>query len=89
MKDTLANIRSNGSPLNVLTGPIQRGDEKTIIGHLKALDSLPKLKAIYQSYAHKTLEIAGLCEEKTASIFFLISDKPMLKSEHVNSVHRH
>lgn len=67
----LENLRSNGTA-KALTGPIARGDAKTIEKHLTALDQFhPELRELYTVLGEKTLELArkaGLDEEKAENI---------------------
>jgi len=44
-------------PSDVLTGPIVRGDVKTIEKHLELLDEFPDLKKLYADFGRLTLEI--------------------------------
>ena len=63
---TLANIRATG-PIDVLTGPIMRGDADTVARHLAALS--PRDAATYVALARRTLDLvrerlgAGAIEE--------------------------
>ena len=48
-------IRSYYAPETALTGPIVRGDARTVEKHLKALEDLPEdLGAIYRVLGKKT-----------------------------------
>lgn len=47
-----------------LTGPIQRGDIKTVQGHLNALAAYPDLQKIYVVLGEKALELAKLPQDK-------------------------
>lgn len=72
MKGTLANIERLGI-LQSLTGPISRGDERTIILHLKALNKEDtKLEKLYRFLGLKTLRISRslsrLSQDKIKSI---------------------
>jgi predicted short-subunit dehydrogenase-like oxidoreductase (DUF2520 family) len=79
IEGTLANIAALG-PAKALTGPIARGDNGTIAGHLKALDaaSLTGLKAFYTFMGRRTLDLAAgntlTSEEKVAAIRRLLVD---------------
>lgn len=67
----LENIRRNGT-VKTLTGPIARGDAKTVEKHLKALDRYhPELRALYRVLGEKTLALArkaGLDEGKAERV---------------------
>lgn len=55
---TLANIGHLG-PAAALTGPIARGDDKTVALHLRALTSTPpELQSLYRSLGVATLDLA-------------------------------
>jgi predicted short-subunit dehydrogenase-like oxidoreductase (DUF2520 family) len=42
-----------------LTGPIARGDEATVAGHLEAIEATsPELLALYEALARRTREVA-------------------------------
>ncbi|HZX11610.1 MAG TPA: Rossmann-like and DUF2520 domain-containing protein [Acidobacteriota bacterium] len=57
VKGTLNNISKNGIP-GSLTGPISRGDIKTLKSHLNCLKNHPSFLRIYQDLAQQALEIA-------------------------------
>ncbi|MDY6847698.1 MAG: Rossmann-like and DUF2520 domain-containing protein [Geoalkalibacter sp.] len=58
MKDTGKNLAALG-PENALTGPIARGDVRTVEKHLRALDALPEdIGEIYRALGRKTVELA-------------------------------
>ncbi len=58
LKGTANNLATLG-PTNALTGPIARGDVRTIEKHLQALESLPAdLQEIYRVLGKKTVEVA-------------------------------
>ena len=57
VKGTVANLENLGVP-QALTGPIARGDEETIQGHLVALEKLaPKLRDLYSDLGTYTVEV--------------------------------
>ena len=56
MKGTLSNLEKTMSAEKSLTGPIQRGDTKTLIDHLNALDK-PIQKQLYALLGKSTLEL--------------------------------
>jgi predicted short-subunit dehydrogenase-like oxidoreductase (DUF2520 family) len=57
MRGTLENLESLGLP-DALTGPIARGDARTVAEHSRALETLPDIAEIYQSLGRRTLELA-------------------------------
>jgi predicted short-subunit dehydrogenase-like oxidoreductase (DUF2520 family) len=71
----LENVRRNGT-VQALTGPIARGDVKTVEKHLAALDRYhPELRGLYQVLGEKTLELArkaGLDGEKAERLAAVI-----------------
>ena len=55
---TVANINDLG-PGPALTGPIARGDNRTVARHLQALDAVePELAALYRTLGRRTVELA-------------------------------
>lgn len=54
---TVKNFYSEG-PIQVLTGPVERGDIEMVQKHLYSLSKLPKSKEIYRVLGLKALEIA-------------------------------
>ncbi len=72
----LKNIESKGAT-NALTGPIERGDAKTVEKHLKAIKD-PLLKRIYIFLGFATLNIAkekGLSKEKIEKIRKVLNEQ--------------
>lgn len=71
MAGVIENIRLRGTE-GALTGPIIRGDAKTVQRHLQTLEErLPKTLPLYRFLAQHTLDLAnraGLCEEKREAI---------------------
>jgi len=45
--------------VQVLTGPVERGNLKMVEAHLRTLSKLPKSKEIYRILCLRALEIAG------------------------------
>jgi predicted short-subunit dehydrogenase-like oxidoreductase (DUF2520 family) len=46
-------------PVQALTGPIERGDERTVAAHLRALDSAPEsVRQLYRQAGLHTIEVA-------------------------------
>ncbi len=56
-KDTGKNLAALG-PEHALTGPISRGDVRTVEKHLKALSGMPDVELIYRVMGRKTVELA-------------------------------
>lgn len=60
MKRTVENITASGSAA-ALTGPISRGDVKTVEAHIiKIKEETPELLEVYKALGRKTIEIAAL-----------------------------
>jgi predicted short-subunit dehydrogenase-like oxidoreductase (DUF2520 family) len=57
MRGTLENLSELGLP-DALTGPIARGDARTILSHQRALDGLPEIAEIYESLGRQTVALA-------------------------------
>jgi len=58
IRGTLANIESAGVP-GALTGPIMRGDVRTVRGHLEAMAArMPELLPLYRALALHTVTVA-------------------------------
>jgi predicted short-subunit dehydrogenase-like oxidoreductase (DUF2520 family) len=58
IRATLRNIENKG-PLASLTGPIVRGDAKTVKAHLEAIDDLDLHKEVYKALSGVAIEMAG------------------------------
>jgi len=71
MRQTLDNIAALG-PETALTGPIARGDTRTIAAHLRALAGNPALTGQYQALGRATLELAKLSPEPADSMARLL-----------------
>jgi predicted short-subunit dehydrogenase-like oxidoreductase (DUF2520 family) len=56
IRATMKNIEAKG-PLAALTGPVVRGDDKTIRSHLAAMKDMPLHREIYLALSKKALEI--------------------------------
>jgi predicted short-subunit dehydrogenase-like oxidoreductase (DUF2520 family) len=54
---TLENLKNQGTG-PALTGPVIRGDEKTLRTHLEALKAYPEIKELYGKMANRALSIA-------------------------------
>jgi predicted short-subunit dehydrogenase-like oxidoreductase (DUF2520 family) len=66
VSNTLENIKNNG-PEKALTGPIARGDNKTIDQHLNAINSLPSIeqaKRLNKVYCAMGIQSVSLAEKK-------------------------
>lgn len=60
---TLENIKMK-DPRNALTGPLARGDVKTILRHIQAIEQeVPSESVIYQSMGLKTIEMLEASQE--------------------------
>ena len=57
-RGALDNVASRGTT-NGLTGPVRRGDARTIQRHLDALTGKPELAEIYRALARRAVEIAA------------------------------
>lgn len=70
MRNTLNNIENTPSLIDALTGPLQRGDSKTITSHLHALPQ--RLVELYQTLGKNTLSLTPHCEEKKQQLALLL-----------------
>jgi predicted short-subunit dehydrogenase-like oxidoreductase (DUF2520 family) len=57
MRGTLQNLSELGLPA-ALTGPIARGDARTVSRHAQALESYPEIADIYESLGRRTISLA-------------------------------
>ncbi len=78
MKDTGKNLAALG-PEHALTGPISRGDLRTVEKHLRALSELPgDVEQIYRVMGRKTVELARrkgtLDQDAARAILKLLAD---------------
>jgi len=74
---TLLNVKELGCEQS-LTGPILRGDLKTVKGHLKALSSQPDLEKLYRLMSLEALKMAekrGLSTSKVKALKRLLVQK--------------
>jgi len=74
---TLLNVKELGCEQS-LTGPILRGDLKTVKGHLKALSSQPDLEKLYRLMSLEALKMAekrGLSASKVKALKRLLVQK--------------
>lgn len=78
VQGTLQNVKKFDAG-TALTGPIARGDEKSIAKHLEALHKLPKLRDLYSTIAYRSLQIAKrdgkMPEEKFKALKALLEGK--------------
>jgi predicted short-subunit dehydrogenase-like oxidoreductase (DUF2520 family) len=78
VKGTLQNVNKFDAGTS-LTGPVARGDEKSIAKHLEALHKLPELRDLYTTIAYRSLQIAKrekyLSEEKIKALEALLGGK--------------
>jgi predicted short-subunit dehydrogenase-like oxidoreductase (DUF2520 family) len=67
IRATIKNIEKKG-PLASLTGPVVRGDAKTVKAHLGAMEDMEQQKKIYRALSEVALEMTakrGVLDEKT------------------------
>lgn len=57
IRATMKNIETKG-PVNALTGPIVRGDDKTVAAHLDAMSDMPLHKEIYLALSKMAFQMA-------------------------------
>jgi predicted short-subunit dehydrogenase-like oxidoreductase (DUF2520 family) len=57
IRATMKNIETRG-PVNALTGPIVRGDDKTVAAHLEAMSDMPLHREIYLALSKMALQMA-------------------------------
>lgn len=78
VQGTLQNVKKFDAG-TALTGPIVRGDEKSIAKHLKALSKHPELRDLYSTIAYQSLQIAKregkMPEEKFKALKALLEGK--------------
>lgn len=78
VQGTLNNVKKKGI-LPALTGPVSRGDQKTVKMHLKALKSFPPIYKMYLKLANLTVQIAerenDIPEEKVKALKDLLEEK--------------
>lgn len=72
MQGTLTNLSTTLSPKNSLTGPIKRGDEKTIAKHKEAFISNQELNSFYSEMGLLTLELVEHEKDKDVSLRSLL-----------------
>ena len=58
MTASVVNLRSADGPAEALSGPVRRGDTKTLGQHLEALEGDPGLKGLYLSLIEHTIPLA-------------------------------
>ncbi|MCH9756543.1 MAG: DUF2520 domain-containing protein [Gammaproteobacteria bacterium] len=79
MQTSLDNLKQSDTVQNALTGPLMRGDIKTIQKHLKALESSPSktAKTLYKTAGIATLPLTNLSPGKIQNIkaLFQIKDE--------------
>ncbi len=74
MSDTLNNLKKIKSPEKTLTGPLKRGDLKTIEKHIAALEDTNKMMShLYKTLALSTLPLTSLSKEKSEAINSILS----------------
>jgi len=57
MRGTLENLSTLGLPA-ALTGPIARGDARTVLSHQRGLEGQPEIAEIYESLGRRTVALA-------------------------------
>ena len=71
-ESSLKNIKEKGLE-NALTGPVERGDTKTIEEHLKQLKEKPELLNLYKALGYKTISLAkNLNESQIRDLKYLL-----------------
>lgn len=80
IESVIANLR-NSPAKDALTGPIARGDSKTVIRHLEALDKCQSeiLKEVYILLARRSAEIASRNAADPAKIAELLENLNIAK----------
>jgi predicted short-subunit dehydrogenase-like oxidoreductase (DUF2520 family) len=76
IRATMTNVEAKG-PLDALTGPIVRGDDKTISSHLAAMSDMPLHKEIYLALSKMAFQMAkerGMLDSRQADAIKLILD---------------
>ena len=74
MSGTLNNLKETRSPEKALTGPLKRGDFKTVEKHIDALENTDKMMShLYKTLAVATLELTSLSKEKREIIQSILS----------------
>lgn len=74
MSDTLNNLKETQSSEKALTGPLKRGDLKTIEKHIAVLEDTNKMMShLYKTLALATLELTALPKEKREELKSLLS----------------
>jgi predicted short-subunit dehydrogenase-like oxidoreductase (DUF2520 family) len=68
---TLDNLRLRGVP-DALTGPLVRGDLKTVESHLAVLDPMPEMKAAYLAFVRLSLPLLAARGIDTISLDTLL-----------------
>lgn len=71
IRATMKNIETRG-PLSALTGPVVRGDDKTVRSHLTAMEDMPLHREIYLALSKMALEMVkqrgALSEAETETL---------------------
>jgi predicted short-subunit dehydrogenase-like oxidoreductase (DUF2520 family) len=75
MQGTLNNLECKSSALEALTGPIQRGDSKTLATHKDALKHDPERYSLYLELGRSTLAFCQHNSEITLELNHLLQDK--------------
>lgn len=73
MQSSINNIQQAEHLGEALTGPLIRGDIKTIESHLHVI-SQPEMQAFYRAAAQTLLPLTGLSETATSQILKLLEE---------------
>jgi predicted short-subunit dehydrogenase-like oxidoreductase (DUF2520 family) len=74
MSSTFSNLQETRSPEKALTGPVKRGDVKTLEKHLTALQDDVLMQNLYRAAALCTLKLTSLSKEKKEQITALLNE---------------
>ena len=79
IRGTLHNIETLGIP-DALTGPIMRGDARTVLDHLEAMQKrAPELVSLYKELARQTVSVArdrgSISQDRAEELLKLVGDK--------------
>jgi predicted short-subunit dehydrogenase-like oxidoreductase (DUF2520 family) len=84
MQQTLKNLSTSRHIQDALTGPVERGDARTLTKHLKELDSqMPHLLPAYATFAMETVRVAiqkGSINPTQAGELLKILEEALLKA---------
>lgn len=66
MQKTFENCAAADDPVDVLSGPVARGDASTVARHLALLNQNPRLKRLYKVLGHETFRLTKSGVNETA-----------------------